>query len=237
MTRDVFFTTPNELLLGAGNMFQGLEARKGSPAAQRVHTLIDRSRDLYLKTADPRGVIQPISVSEFEEILEGDGGNDEDTPLEHVIEEADAVALFAITLGETLCQHICDFFEADNSADGYVLDQIASYAADELAQIAAKRFHRPDGESGRGVLHYSPGYCGWNVSGQRALFAALSPGEIGISINDSCLMHPVKSVSGVLVVAPISAHDFSPAFPCCVSCTTQACQDRIETQKAGRIVV
>ena len=237
MTREVFSATPHELLFGAGNMFQGLEARKGSPAAQRVHTLIEQSRDLYLRTADPRGVIQPISVTEFEEIYEGEGGNDEDTPLEHVIEDADAVALFAVTLGEALCQHISDFFEADNSADGYVLDQIASFAADELAQIAAKRFHRPDRESGRGVLPYSPGYCGWNVSGQRALFAALSPGEIGISINDSCLMHPVKSVSGVLVVAPISAHDFSPAFPCCVSCTTLACQDRIETLKAGRNVV
>jgi len=237
MTRDVFSATPRELLFGAGNMFQSLEAREGSPAAQRVHTLIEQSRDLYLKTADPRGVIQSISVTEFEEIYEGDGGNDEDTPLEHVIEEADAVALFAVTLGEALCRHISDFFEADNSADGYVLDQIASFAADELAQIAAKRFHRPDGESGPGVLPYSPGYCGWNVSGQRALFAALSPGEIGISINDSCLMHPVKSVSGALVVAPISAHDFSPAFPCCASCTTLACQDRIETLKAGRNAV
>jgi len=109
MTREVFSATPHELLFGAGNMFQSLEAREGSPAAQRVHTLIEQSRDLYLRTADPRGVIQPISVTEFEEIYEGEGGNDEDTPLEHVIEDADAVALFAVTLGEALCQHISDF--------------------------------------------------------------------------------------------------------------------------------
>ena len=76
MTREIFSATPHELLFGAGTMFQGLEARDGSPAAQRVHTLIDQSRDLYFKTADPRGVIQPISVSEFEEIYEGDGGNE-----------------------------------------------------------------------------------------------------------------------------------------------------------------
>jgi hypothetical protein len=65
------------------------------------------------------------------------------------------------------------------------------------------------------------------VSGQEALFARLRPDEIGISLNDSCLMHPIKSVSGVLVLAPPEAHDFSPAFPCCTNCTTLDCQERV----------
>jgi hypothetical protein len=42
-------------------------------------------------------------------------------------------------------------------------------------------------------------------------------------------MHPIKSVSGVLVAAPIEAHEFEPSFPCCTVCTTFACRDRVET--------
>ena len=42
-------------------------------------------------------------------------------------------------------------------------------------------------------------------------------------------MHPIKSVSGVLVAAPIEAHEFDPALPCCTVCTTFACRDRVDS--------
>ena len=230
--REFFETTPHELLAATATEVRDLEAHADSPAALRVKGLIDDGTELFSTSAKPRGVFQSITLSEFEEVYQGDGGNDDDTPLEHVIEDSEALALFAVTLGEEVSQHIDDFFAANNPADGYILDQIASFAADELAQLAAKRFHHICGSSDLGVLPYSPGYCGWNVSGQRALFAELEPTELGITLNDSCLMHPTKSVSGVLVLAPIEAHDFSPAFPCCTTCTTLACQDRAAELKS-----
>ena len=131
-----------------------------------------------------------------------------------------------MTLGEEVSDHISECFAAGDGADGYILDQIASIAADQLVQIARRRY--ADGaSSGAAVLPYSPGYCGWNVTGQRALFARLEPADLGISLNESCLMHPIKSVSGVLVAAPIEAHDFSPSFPCCAVCTTFNCEKRV----------
>ena len=231
--REIFETTPNELLIAVDSEVRDLEAHADSPAALRVKGLINDGSELFAKSARPRGLFQAVTHAEFEDVYQGNGGNDDDTPLEHVIEDAEALALFAVTLGEEVSQHINDFFAANNPADGYILDQIASFAADELAQMAANRFHLLCGLPDQKVLPYSPGYCGWNVSGQRALFAALEPAELGITINDSCLMHPTKSVSGVLVVAPIEAHDFSPAFPCCTTCTTLACQDRVSALRAN----
>jgi cobalamin-dependent methionine synthase I len=143
-----------------------------------------------------------------------------------------SLALFAVTLGEGISNHIDSLFASGELAEGYILDQVASFAADELAQIAGRRFEADRGVDDQRVLPYSPGYCGWHVSGQRALFDHLQPEEIGITINDSCLMHPIKSVSGVLVLAPIEAHSFSPAFPCCATCTTLECQDRIASLRS-----
>jgi cobalamin-dependent methionine synthase I len=145
-----------------------------------------------------------------------------------VLEETVSLALFAVTVGEEASGRIPRLFEAGEMAEGYIFDQVASFAADEMAQCATRRFglaekHAPTAA----VLPYSPGYCGWNVSGQRALFAALQPDEIGVTINESCLMSPIKSVSGVLVLAPIEAHCFSPSFTCCATCTTLDCQERI----------
>jgi hypothetical protein len=57
-----------------------------------------------------------------------------------------------------------------------------------------------------GWLHtnrYSPGYCGWHVSEQQKLFS-LMPDErpCGVTLTDSSLMLPIKSVSGVIGVGP-----------------------------------
>ncbi|MEJ2580665.1 MAG: vitamin B12 dependent-methionine synthase activation domain-containing protein [Acidobacteriota bacterium] len=170
---------------------------------------------------------QPISKPNFEGLYPGEGHNDEDTPLEYVIEGAVSLALFAVTLGEEISERIADLFVGGELADAFILDQIASFAADHLALVAGEKFRIEDGREELSVLPYSPGYCGWHVSGQRALFARLEPEAIGISLNDSCLMQPIKSVSGFLVLAPIEAHTFSPSFPCCATCTTLACQERI----------
>ncbi|MCP3861270.1 MAG: hypothetical protein GY704_16580, partial [Phycisphaeraceae bacterium] len=180
-------------------------------------------------SARPRGVYQSIDRPDFEEVFRGDGGNDDETALEVVLEDAVALVLFAVTLGEEVSEHISEYFAAGDGADGYILDQVASIAADQLVQIAVRRYAADDSSDGAVVLPYSPGYCGWNVTGQRALFAHLEPGNLGISLNESCLMHPIKSVSGVLVSAPIEAHDFEPAFPCCAVCATFACRDRVES--------
>lgn len=45
---------------------------------------------------------------------------------------------------------------------------------------------------------YSPGYCGWDVAEQRLFFSKLPDGFCGISLTDSCLMLPVKSVSALV---------------------------------------
>ena len=82
--------------------------------------------------------------------------------------------------------------------------------------------------TGAVVLAYSPGYCGWPVTGQRRLFAALEPADVGITLTSSCLMRPLKSVSGVLVAGPLSLHGLGRGFPCCSACSDPVCRARIE---------
>jgi len=226
--REVFEVRPIDLLRSLAEPIRGLEAGDESPAAPQVHSVIERARELFIDASRPRALYQAIAAADFEVVYRGEDGNDEDTPLEQVLEDAVSLALFAVTLGEGISDRITGLFNAGELAEGYILDQVASFAADELAQIAQKRFQAALGpvDDGTAVLPYSPGYCGWNVTGQRALFAHLEPGELGMTLNESCLMHPVKSVSGVLVLAPIEAHDFNPAFPCCATCLTLDCQER-----------
>ena len=227
--REVFEVRPIDLLRSVAELIRGLEPGAESPAAPQVHSVVERARELFIDTARPRALYETITTADFEVVYRGDGGNDTTTPLEQVLEDAVSLALFAVTLGEEISDRITRLFDAGELAEGYILDQVASFAADELAGITGQRFQAALGsnDDGAAVLPYSPGYCGWNVTGQRALFAQLDPRELGITLNESCLMHPVKSVSGILVLAPIEAHDFNPAFPCCATCITLDCHERV----------
>jgi hypothetical protein len=227
--REVFEIRPIDLLQSVAEPIRGLEAWDESPAAPQVRSSIDQARELFIDTARPKALYEAIAAADFDFVYRGDGGNEENTPLEQVLEKAVSLALFAVTLGGEVSNRISRLFDTGELAEGYILDQMASFAADELVGIAVQRFRAAPGSINDriAVLPYSPGYCGWNVTGQQALFAHLEPGELGITLNDSCLMHPVKSVSGVLVLAPIEAHGFSPAFTCCATCTTLDCQERV----------
>ncbi|MCK7538940.1 MAG: hypothetical protein MZV63_52410 [Marinilabiliales bacterium] len=43
---------------------------------------------------------------------------------------------------------------------------------------------------------FSPGYCGWDVAEQHKLFSFFKDNFCGITLTESALMNPVKSVSG-----------------------------------------
>jgi len=66
---------------------------------------------------------------------------------------------------------------------------------------------------------FSPGYCGWNVKEQHKLFQLLPPKFCGISLSDSALMIPIKSISGIIGMGD---HVIVSDYPCDV-CHEENC--------------
>jgi cobalamin-dependent methionine synthase I len=58
---------------------------------------------------------------------------------------------------------------------------------------------------------YSPGDCGWPVTDQQKLFTLFPENFCGISLSESSLMHPIKSVSGII---GIGQHVRKTAYAC-----------------------
>jgi len=147
-------------------------------------------------------------------------------------EKAKPVAII-LTVGSEIVETINDLFTKKDFAPGAMLDSVASMAADKSVEILETYLLNYLSESnltknGSIVLGYSPGYCGWDLSGQKKLFQRLNPGEIGITLNESFLMSPLKSVSGVLVYGDKEIHVFESSFTFCSYCKNQTCYDRIE---------
>jgi hypothetical protein len=204
----------------------------GRAVRDRLEDLLARAEALFARVARPVAVLDEVSAAEFAAIYEGAGANAPRSPLEEIAPRAEALALFAATLGSGVDQVIHDLFGRGDPALGYALDVTASSAADRLADLAAERFVAELARDSRRspqmrALPYSPGYCGWHVSGQRALFDRLGPAHIGIRLTAGCLMAPIKSVSGVVVAGHARVHRFSPTYPCCTSCATRECRPRM----------
>jgi hypothetical protein len=203
----------------------------GTPPPERVKALYDSAVEIFLELAAPVGIMADISISEFEEVYRGNGRNEPDTPLEHIFPRAGHLALFAFTLGEGVSREIERHFKGNGLALGYMLDAVASYCADKASGVGEEiLFDRliSGGKSNESlrVLLYSPGYCGWHVSGQGKLFEYLKPEEIGITLNDSFLMVPLKSISGVLVAGDRDIHKFINNYLFCSLCRTKTCRTR-----------
>jgi hypothetical protein len=205
---------------------------EGHQVPERVTDLVEEAMDLYEALAQPRGVLSDISVADFQEVYEGDGQNAVPAPLPEITGNAERLALFAATLGEPISREINDLFQRNQPALGCMLDGIASERADSAANFLGRAFlesllQNGEADSGTRVLPYSPGYCGWHITGQRRLFALLDPGRIDIELNSSCLMSPLKSVSGVLVAGPPEIHAFENDFDFCLDCANWECRERI----------
>jgi hypothetical protein len=221
-----------EITLG----YQGIPP--GQTVPPHIEELYTTAVELLLEAAEPVAVVSEISRDDFGTVFQGEGSNEPRTPVGDVFPLASDLFLFAVTLGEPVSDVIRRCFETNEFAAGSMVDAAASVAADTAADVIERRIAeqlRADGRAtpDTGVLRYSPGYCGWHVSGQRKLFDYLDPGKIGLTLGASYLMQPLKSVSGVVIAAPKKVHSFAPSYDFCRQCETRSCRERIRALLTG----
>ncbi len=204
-----------ELLPAPESILMQMGVPKRAIKRDRVYKLAEEAIEVFSECAEPVGLLAEIPVEEFAVVYKGEGENAEDTPLDHIFSKAENLALYALTLGSKVSEKIEEIYDSGDVALGTLLDSTASVAADNGAGCCERYFL--DFLSQRGllmddicILAYSPGYCGWHVSGQKKLFHRLKPEQIGIGLNEKCLMFPIKSVSGVLVAGKRAINYFKP---------------------------
>ena len=117
----------------------------------------------------------------------------------HQVRAAEKMALFMITAGEGITEWSQQELTGGDPMAGYIIDLLGS----EIVVAALDRMQEElAGIVGKAGLkttnRYSPGDCGWPVTDQRKLFQLFPENFCGISLSESCLMHPIKSVSGII---------------------------------------
>ena len=171
----------------------------GSFLPEEIRADLDRCEALMLRTAHPRLVWRLFPLTD-DGALEGTdyrpGGED----IRSFLRGCDSVIVFAATLGveaESLIRRSA----GKNMADSVILDAAGSAAIEavcdnfcaDLAAALSPRFLTD---------RFSPGYGDMPLSEQRAIFSLLDVSRrIGVSLSESCLMIPQKSVTALIGVS------------------------------------
>ncbi len=103
---------------------------------------------------------------------------------------------------------------------GYIIDLIGSEivvaALDRMQDELAGKMK----SAGLNITNrYSPGDCGWPVTDQHKLFSLFPEKFCGISLSESSLMHPIKSVSGIIGIGK----DVRKTAYACDLCEMETC--------------
>ena len=226
----------NQIIPSHEDVFTSMGINPDSDSSKKLKGILHEAFQLFTSLADPVSFASKIELDKFTKLYNGEGQNDEDNVLMHIYPRSKNLELFALTLGEKVSTKIEHLFEDNDYPMGYMLDLIASITAENATVVLQDKNlenlkkDKLAGEDTR-ILSYSPGYCGWHISGQKKLFAHLKPEKIGITLNASFLMTPLKSVSGVLVAGRKDIHLFKPNYPFCKSCKTHSCLQRMKEIK------
>jgi hypothetical protein len=106
----------------------------------RNEGLLDAAATLFAEHVAPVGVMSELPPEEFAQVYRGEGRNARESPLAIIAGRAEHLALFAVTLGQGIGDALSRLFAAEDFALAYMLDAMASVAADRAAETTEGRF-------------------------------------------------------------------------------------------------
>jgi len=115
------------------------------------------------------------------------------------LRNAEGGALFICTAGAGIGEKSKELMTAGDFMEGYILDIIGSLTVESAVEKIQKSFENELLKVGKKIANrYSPGYCGWALTEQKLFFDLFPDNYCGITLTESCLMEPFKSVSGII---------------------------------------
>lgn len=141
---------------------------------------------------------------------------------------AEHAAFFVCTVGPRLEAWTRQLASEGDTVLAHLVDTVATVAVEKSADTLHDHLGRKMREQGLRVTNrYSPGYCGWSVSEQHALFSFFPADFCGVTLTESALMKPIKSVSGMIGIGRAVNYAGYTCEQCRINdCTYRAFQSR-----------
>jgi hypothetical protein len=148
--------------------------------------------------------------------------------IENHLAGCEKVACIAVTVGENIENEVTRKFDAGNYVSSVLLDAAATAAVEQVADELEKAIAREVAkESFKMRWRFSPGYGDWQLENQKNFFYVTGAPEIGMSLTESLMLVPRKSVTAIIGLEKIisKVQNVKPKKSC-ASCNKLDCPSR-----------
>jgi len=136
------------------------------------------------------------------------------------LKEADQFAIFICTAGDYITELTHKYSETGDLLEAYITDLLGSLIVEKAMDLMQQEMETTFAKTGLKLSQrYSPGYCNWALVSQKEIFSAIPANNCGISLTDSSLMIPIKSISGIIGIGKLIS---KKAYGCEI-CNNQSC--------------
>ena len=140
--------------------------------------------------------------------------------------EAEEVAVMAVTVGSAVEEAIDSAFSAGEYSRALLLDAAATTATEACADYLNRTVTSEAKRRGLyTAFRFSPGYGDWDITVQSDIVRLSEGDSIGITVTESSMLIPRKSVTAVI---PLRAQKAEALAHGCSACTHQKCPSRKE---------
>ncbi len=176
---------------------------RGAQAEGLVEARLDRAFGELAGRVQPRGMYALYPVARVEkERLELAGGAAFRGRIGEFLGGAHRAAVFIATAGPEIVAMAEQALRGGDRLGGLVYDALGSALAEAMVEALVEDLHLRLAPGEALTMRYSPGYCGIPLREQRKIFRLLDASQIGVGLLPTLIMHPVKSVSGVIGIGP-----------------------------------
>jgi 5-methyltetrahydrofolate--homocysteine methyltransferase len=110
---------------------------------------------------------------------------------------SEGVIAYCFTLGPALDEEISKM-QKSSIYEAFILDAIASTIISGIQDLFIKEVENfSEAKNMTITKRFSPGYAGWELQEQRALYELLGPEAIGVVLTEDYVLLPTKSVTGL----------------------------------------
>ncbi|MEN6324118.1 MAG: vitamin B12 dependent-methionine synthase activation domain-containing protein [Proteiniphilum sp.] len=214
---------PEDLHLQCSDLLQLLQVTDLSPDNPVVYeatTLFGQLTEL----ADIHGgyiVYDDINIDKQEGVIRiSDKQIHPQTQICRYMKDADKIAVFVCTAGEGFTESSRNYNKKGDYLKGFITDTLGSLVVESAMDLIQEKIENAFSNTELLITNrYSPGYCKWSVSDQQQLFTLLPEKPCDIRLLESCLMVPIKSVSGIIGIGKkVKKRGYS-----CSICSNRTC--------------
>jgi hypothetical protein len=153
-----------------------------------------------IEALDPGAVYDTFKIKEIQgdSVFFASGHIFRGPNISKILTGSEEAVIFIFTLGEKIEKLAKAQKDSGDTLGSIILDALTTSMLTLAGEYVGKTIKQENLREGyEATCTYSPGQFKWTIEEQKEIFGMVDGSKIGVRLNDSCLMLPFMSVSGV----------------------------------------